>query len=418
VSPEPTWAQREPVGGATPKVVKPATPQKELIFLFSSVPADRPNYKRGVLDALCYPSGHTLEVSYRKSYFQPALAQNLDSLRNKQAVFVFIDYSASGSTLTFIPVRYGKILECRSKGSSTQIGDRTRIYIRLELDDLIPVEDLWDTWIKGIPGSPKPKGETARSYLVLANTAPIDKPTSSQDEIWFDLVEKVAKAPVLDDCIFLSTGKLQKLKENTDCAFLEYGKDQKAYQLRPSNLYKMELRIFDKGNKPDTNQEIYVRCSSDLVTVSQPFATSIGGPSEHAVLLNCKRSIEDTLATLVVDVRQAEINSNTQSKTPITEGADAGPAGNAVICAKPIYFLNVSVLRSILWWLVILVFFGVLLTSTSPEFFKEEGIQKLLCWMPGTPSIWALGAKMLGAVCLAIAAYLGFRKLPTGSPGG
>jgi len=53
------------------------------------------------------------------------------------------------------------------------------------------------------------------------------------------------------------------------------------------------------------------------------------------------------------------------------------------------------------------VFLGVLLTSTSKEFFDD------ICFTH--PTFWAVAAKFIGAVFVAIAAYLGFRKLPSGS---
>lgn len=405
--------------------VERAEKQQKLVYLFSSVPPDRPNYKRGVLNALCYPSGHILEVSYKKNYFQAPLAANLAGMVGKQTVFVFVDYK--GRDDNFVPVRYGTILSCGPKDSSSTITERTRIYIRFELSDLIPLDNLWDQWIKSIPDHPRifQQGGTRDYHFVIRHAAPEIQPSAySQADIWGDLVERVSSAAVLNDCIFLATGRIQSFPRSKDCALRRFGEDQMAYRLRPNNLYKMDLRIFDRRNEPDTNQEIYVRSSSELIGVSQPFATAIGGPAEHTVILDCKRSIENTLATLVVDVRGiTPPSSEVGRKKSETEGVaqpsmQSDSTNSAVICARPNYLLDVAVRRSILFWFVGLVFLGVLLTSTSVEFFKDDDIHKLLQWIPDTPPVWALVAKVLGAAFLAAAAYLGFRKLPSGSPGG
>src|SRR5271157_3424303 len=260
--------------------------KEELVFLFSSVPPDRPNYKRGVLNALCYPDGHILEVSYKSSYLDPRLANNLEGLVNKRAVFVFIDYK--GTDHNFVPVRYATILSCGPRESSKEILGRTRIYIRIELNQLIPQNDQWDAFIKKIPNRPKVWHEGTKDYyFVLQHAGPAHVSSElSQADIWNDLVERVSAADVLNDCTFLATGHLQSFTSKP-CELGALTKDQRAYRLRPHSIYKMDLRIFDRRNKPDTNQEIYVRSSSELITVSQPFATAIGGPVEHTVLLVC-----------------------------------------------------------------------------------------------------------------------------------
>jgi hypothetical protein len=397
--------------------------KQQLVFLFSSVPPDRPNYKRGVLNALCYPHGHILELSYQSSYLQPELVDDLKGLVNKRAAFVFIDYK--GADHNFIPVRYATILSAGPIEPSKTIRPQTRIYVRIELDELIPLSDEWDRFIKKIPSRPKVWKEAKRDYFfVLRHDAPAEVASGlSQADIWNDLVERVSVANVLNDCIFLAAGHVQGFTDST-CELGVLAKDQRAYKLRPNHIYKMDLRIFDRRNKPDANQEIVVRSSSELIVVSQPFATAIGGPVEHTVLLVCKRSIENTLATLVIDVRDS--GTVQRSDPAVGEGeknaalgsTQTGASSGGVICAKPRYFLDVSVPRSTLFWFAIFVFLGVLFASTSLEFFKDHEIQDLLCWLPLTPVVLAIAAKMAGAVFLAAAAYLGFRKLPSGSPGG
>jgi hypothetical protein len=432
-------AETVPGGGASATAPSPqktgppvAAAGEELIFLFSSVPPNRPNYKRGVLNALCYPNGQTFDVSYKLSDVQPELRQKLGSLVGKRALFVFVDYRGAGDI--FVPVRYAKILSCGPQEPTQQpqqMSERTRIYIRLELGAMVKLDTRWDQRIKEIPNSPKPyvADEPRTHRFVLQSQGLAEKSDrDSQADIWDELVERISEATVLSDCIFLKTTSVQEFTGGSDCLFHVFGETQKAYRLRPNHLYKMDLRIFDRRNKPDTNQEIFISSSSDLITVSQPFATAVGGPVEHTVLIVCKRSIENTLATLVMDVR----DSATAAAPALDGGAGAakkdaqgklleGPktvetAPGSVICAKPRYLLYVSVAKATLFWFLLFVFLGVVLSGMSVEFFKDT--KDLFDWLPGTPAEWGLATKIIGAIFLAGAAFLGFRKLPSGSPGG
>ena len=199
-------------------------------------------------------------------------------------------------------------------------------------------------------------------------------------------------------------GNIRQIGDDADCDFVPYGKDQaaqKAYQLRPNTVYKLDLHVYDLRHTADSAQEITVRSSSDLLTVSQPFATTVGGPSDHSVLIACKRTIENTLATFEVDLKQQVDEPEAQTK----DGAKARSAN--VIAAKPIYMLSISVSRGLLWGFIAFVFVGVLLTNLSKDVFADLHLSR--------PDTFALIAKIVGAICLAIAAFLGFRKLPSGS---
>jgi len=377
---------------------------KRVLYLFSSAPPNRPNYKRGVLNALCYPAKHCMELNYQKSYISPTVFDNRDAWKDHEGYFVFIDYRHDGD-LVFIPIRKFKVQSIYPAEQAQEYAEGTRIYVRIQLEELILFNDDYNQKIRNIPGRPVPHMKPPAFYYALEYedfSPEISK--RSQRDIWDDLVEHVAQAKSLNDCVFLSTGNIRQIGNDKDCDFVSYGKDQaaqKAYQVRPNTVYKLDLRVYDLRHTPDSAQEIMVRSSSDLLSVSQPFATTVGGPSDHSVLIACKRTIENTLATLEVDVKQ-------QVDLPDAEKKDGEKTRSAkVISAKPVYMLSISVSKALLLWFIVFVFLGVLLTSTSKEFFDD------ICFTH--PTFWAVAAKFIGAVFVAIAAYLGFRKLPSGS---
>ena len=376
-----------------------------LIYVFSSVPANRPNYKRGVLNALCYPAGHQLELSYQKIYITPSLFADRSKLKGRRGAFIFLDYKSTPDH-DFIPIRFFRILDVSPKEQAKSYRDSTRVYVRVELLELISFEDAWNESVKAIPGRPRPPKsphDAGSSYFyVLEGVDPFPATSEySQRDIWDHLIEKVSKANSLRDCIFLSTGEIKHFAKNTTCQFDEYGSEEKAYKLHPNEIYKMDLRVFDPSGRSDSTHEIVVRSSSDLVSVSQPFATAVGGPTDHSVLLVCKRTVESILATLVVDVQKISTLNADNGGTQKT----AGPV--EVMAAKPRYLLSLQPRGWILALFVTLILLGVFLTSASPDLYKEFAS---IC----RPELWALLSKGVGAALLASAAYLAFRKLPSG----
>jgi hypothetical protein len=380
--------------------------QDDLVYLFSSVPPNRPQYKLGVLNALSYPTGHLLELSYRKTYFASSLLENRAYVRGRPGVFVFLDYKPLPEDFEFIPIRHVKVLDISPKEPAQAYQDSTRFYVRVELGELISFEDKWNVKIKEIPGRPcAPKGRGSAGsdyYYVLEGRNPFQSPSAySQRDIWDHLTEKVAAAKSLKDCVFLSVGPVRPFAKDMPCELRELGTEQKAYRLRPSTIYRMDLRVFDPGERSELPQEIHVRTNSDLFAVSEPYATTVGGPVDRSVLIACKRTIEATLATLLVDVQPLGVG-----KTDLKPPGPYLPPDN-VNAARPLYLLAIAPPWWVLWAFVACVFIGLFLTSTSAEFYQD-----FFC----RPAVWALASKVIGAVFLAVAAYLAFRKLPSGGP--
>jgi hypothetical protein len=386
----------------------PKTPAaaSNLIYLFSSAPPERPTYKRGVLNALCYPKGHQLELSYQKSYFQPPLFESRVSLGNRKGVFVFVDYKPE-SDHEFIPIRFVNIVDVAPKEEATRYLDTTRVHVRIELDDLILYDPKWNSGIAALPGRPKPHVSGSPGgrgyYYVIEGRNPFPQLSEvSQRDIWDQITGKVARAKSLSDCVFLSTSYLRPFRDGSSCDLRPYGKEQKAYHLEPNNIYRLDLRVYYPNPLlTGLQREILVRSSSDVLSVSQPFATA-HGTEDHSVLIACKRTIESSLATLVVDV------SAKNGAVGSSQNFGQLAAATDVVAAKPLYLLSIEPSRLVVCWFVILIFLGFLLTSTSKEFYSDW-----VCF----PTIWAVVSKTAGAFCLAWAGFLAFKKLPSGGSG-
>jgi hypothetical protein len=379
-----------------------------LLYLFSSASPDRPTYKRGVLDVLCYPKGHQLEFSYRKNYLQPPLFDQRASLKGARGAIVFVDskrFLSPAPEHRFIPIRFVNIMEVSPKEEAKAYRDATRIYVRVELQDLISFDSRWDSEIKALKGRPIPPSDTVvggRDYFYVIKGKDLFPRTCdfSQRDVWDQLVEVAATATTLKNCVFLSTEHPRPYLEPSPYLPL-LGAKRKAYHLKPNSIYLMDLRVFEPRTSAGFPQ-IEVKSSSDLIAVSSPFATAIGGPADHSVLIVCKRTIESSVATLVVDVLAKVVtDSSGQNVGQATAPID-------VIAAKPQYLLSIEPSNVVKWSFVILIFAGFSLTSTSKEFWGDW-----VCW----PERFAVASKVVGAICLAWAAFLAFRKLPSGGTG-
>src|SRR5437016_5635247 len=105
--------------------------KQRLIYFFSSAPQDRPNYKRGVLNALAYSPGHEMELNYQKSYIDPNLFLSRAAIKDRRGVFVFLDYKRDADH-DFYPIRFVTVQELAPKEEAKQYRDKTRVSVRVE----------------------------------------------------------------------------------------------------------------------------------------------------------------------------------------------------------------------------------------------------------------------------------------------
>ena len=133
-----------------------------------------------------------------------------------------------------------------------------------------------------------------------------------------------------------------------------------------------------------------------MLSITQPFPTTVGGLGAYNVVITCKRSIEDTLAALFVEVADKAPPQPTQVQTVTRQ----------LIAARPRYLVAIAPPRRVLIIFLLFVFAGAFLTSASADFWKD--------WTSARPQTLALISKILGAVFLSAAAWLAFKKLPSG----
>ena len=138
---------------------------------------------------------------------------------------------------------------------------------------------------------------------------------------------------------------------------------------------------------PRDETQLSVSCSNELVELDQPSQSIVSGLAEKSALVSCKRTVEDTIAVLTIKLKE--------------------PTRGVVNTPRPILHLHISLPGAILWTFVLLVFAGGLFVSADSNLIKEISATSY-------PVALALACKIVGSACLARAAHLALRQLPSG----
>jgi hypothetical protein len=184
----------------------------DLIYFFSSAPKDRPEYRRGILDGLCYPNDHLLEFSYQRKHIQDDLLKHIESdlnnsgepLRDRTALLVFADYKTPD--IEFLAIRYAQIVRVSYKQKSATVNESSRLFFRMRLGELVDYDDTTSSNIQSIGGRPvgHDVNRGAKYYYVLehANVCALHHLYGLRDR-WERLARKAGEATSLEGCIFL-----------------------------------------------------------------------------------------------------------------------------------------------------------------------------------------------------------------------
>jgi len=142
-----------------------------------------PTYRRGILDALCYPKGHILEYSYRlrnvHSDLRPAEAGNSRTSLKGIIVFVDVDYGEPDKTtgartferVAYFPLRRVTIHKFPSLRSGQPINERERASYFLQLGEFVEYDvakgiDQWNATIAGFNSVRSFRGAIPQYFVV------------------------------------------------------------------------------------------------------------------------------------------------------------------------------------------------------------------------------------------------------------
>jgi hypothetical protein len=354
------------------------------VYLFNSAPPERPAYRRGVLEALSYPIGHRLVMSYEKTFIQDELREP-GCLKNRDAAFIFLDRTPGDPE--FIPIRLAKVVDCLWPSQN-------RVELRVELLQLVRPENALIAKIKQLEKRPARNKKLGSDYYYVLEANPsLSAPAvdESEEDIWEQLAESVRASHTLSDSVLMSLSHLRHYGSGRDCKLRVFKGRDKVYGLRPNTTYEMDVRV----TTAQTN--LAVQSSSDLLGVTEAFPTTIGGLATYRVIISCKRTLESSLAAIFVGLADVD-----------------RPSGEAKQDDRRFYLAQISPSRRLLGSFLLAVFAGVFSSSLSKEFFQHNPKFAFGIAIENA----TVFSKVVGAALLAFAAWLGLRKLPSGASGG
>lgn len=369
--------------------------ESKFVLLYTTAGISKPSYRQGILDALCYPNGHIITYSYRGQHLRPEFVKDTALLRDKSGIIIFVDFD-SNKTVTYFPLRRVKICNVSVEaGTIKPPAARERVAMSLLLQEFVDYsgEDGVRKWhqrvqkfddqrhiVNGIP-----------RYFVVPGADEFPPCGHSLSLGWEDLVDSVSKSSNFQDAIFVRLDHIRPADSDEE---IHQQVDRRlVYQLRPGSMYRLDLSVFEKftkeapGGKATT---ITISASDkDALGTDKPFQSIVSGLAEKSSLISCKRTIEDIVATIGVNVES--------DKT-------SGPVVNS---PNPTLFVRISVSGGILAAFVVCIILG----SFGVAVDKDIVAQVLNTWHA---DFWTLVIKGAGALLLAVAAFLVFRKLPSG----
>ncbi len=361
-----------------------------LVFLYTAL--TRASYRRGLFDALSYPPEHVVSYCYRKRNIRPSLPE----LEGRQGLIIYVDLSEANE-VTYFPTRFVTIQQPRiPEGSISQALERERIYLPLRLGRFVEYKPggdkgQWHEVVKGFdslreiagskPGTPK--------YFVIGGRNQFTALAGSERTAWEDLVSKLSESSGLRAGRFLRIDDIKFASRESKAVGRIPKGERLAYDLRPAQIYRLDFSVYERSDEKTETKITVTTSSSELLTIDQPFQSVVSGLVEKSALIACKRTTEKALATISLAVSESTESQPGKVNSP-----------------SPVLFVQISYSKWVILLFLAAIIVGTFLVSLDFETVRE--------YLPCKPHAWTTAFKLVGAGFLACAAWLVFRRLPSG----
>jgi len=364
----------------------------ELVLFYTTALESRPTYRRGILDCLSYPNGHVLQYSYRMSQIQCELRGESVLPRGSGGVIIYVD-EARPHQYKYYPLRRVRVLSGLPADRQNTLTGRERVSILLELHEFVGYADThnptqWDERITPFDVLRKFSGTSPKFFVTRAADI-FTKASVSELSAWEDVVTNLAGSHDLASAIFINLEHPQDFDTRRPLV-LDKASDTPRYDVLPGEVYRLNMAVYD-GKGRETKLKL-TSSSDDLIQVNQPFQSVVSGLTQKSALIACKRSIEKRLVALSIEV----VDDSQQAQKGMVNSPN------------PTLLMRVAVPRWTVVKFFVLVASGAFFVSWDPDLIKE---------IFGIPHFKLVGliVKGAGAIFLALAAWIGFRKLPSAS---
>jgi hypothetical protein len=368
------------------------------IILFTTMAAQRPLYRRDALNALSYPDGWQLSLSYRGKWVHPDLwsAGAANRLKGKRVLFVLC-CAPDHEFREFVPLRLASIAKTSAPEIQTEDAVLTLWLEVRHRPSVTTVQGLSGKLRSSNPGHDGPYYPAKdRPYYALFTRQFSSGVGANEggDEIdWHDHVDRlVTAAPEIKDCQFARLSAIRRInvggKRKVVNAHTAPVPDSALTQinLHGGRAYEFEFHVHERSMTDRAEPPVYFPNIGAHVEITTPLMTQHGSDALIVYPLIVQRKYAPENLSLLARTRSA-------GDRPALLGD--GPEFQALLRILPPR------------WYSLFLFGGVTLSALFVAADRDALTAVGFC-----APYWPPVAKGLGALCLGLTSWYAVRKLP------
>lgn len=427
-----------------------------MFYLFNSAASAR--YKTNILDALCYPEGHTFRFRYQNKY----VGQEVNNAEWRKSLSIgklpkgisdtgLIIYAhknppASTRHFEFYPIRQVHIIQVTLEGSIYYVDFSFGKFHNhpLPLKVVNPQEGQKQESAKAqeisyqslLPQSPEDKffrydekgGAYWAQYL-------IGSPDSNPNQAWENIVQVLGQSPSMNTAIFY----LIKGFYVTQRRFWYFGEWQEK-EIHPINrkldtVYPLPMGkevilklLFYRSTEAESKtkilpQKLEIKADSDAFAgFSQKEIGVTSRYNEERILIATKRVLDNILSTISIELVSAKKDAGQTIKRGADNTTSSMSSEVEVVSPRPFLLTQVTVPKRVVGLILLGLIFAPLLLSIGPDFLQDVGGSQFIQERAKSIGDWLVRnklevssyCKIAAAIVTLVAGYAGFRKIPLG----
>jgi hypothetical protein len=228
------------------------------VYLYTTAGGTKLNYRRGILDALCYPNGHIIRYRYRLQEISPEV-QLLSNAANVPAVIIFVDSLPKTETekdlrVNHYPLRLCEITRMPPFDDLSNSPRQRRVDLSLKLGEFVYYDsnmpsDQWHLELAAEDERRKISGSSSRYFVITASDRFRNKiSTLPPSDKWEALTQFISKSTQMSKAVFLRFSDLVELEESAVShkqVKPYFGGALTAYPVEPAKEYRLDITVFD-----------------------------------------------------------------------------------------------------------------------------------------------------------------------------
>ncbi|MBV8368354.1 MAG: hypothetical protein JO036_05395 [Candidatus Eremiobacteraeota bacterium] len=425
---------------------------RRIIYIATSVPSSRPEYRRDLLSCFGYGPGTHIRFLYRRRWIAESILTNPPS-KGTQCVIVFCEQPPTQNCalppeirpthadpeFTFYALMLARWVGIEWKRFISRFGEDDFLPVEFVLErpvmlapsDLEGAIDVWREVIVADPRDhPRPLGaaDAARSKFVFErNSMPAEYPTNTTEDLaWLTLAQALSKTRSLGNCSFYRVKSITKVRGHVQLGKPIVPRTEggiRVYRLRSDRTYRFDLQMLSTPGRVSVDRLLTPKVALPALRFSQPFIASRGRTNQFHLLLYCPRTYAQQSDVVVFDAAAstpeqasaaggaaANVESGTAPEGNSSQSTAREQAENAPRIEIPI------IIGPPAWWelagAILLLAVGLALVTPTKELLDSPDFAAFT-WLKAHAEPVLAVARVAGAILAAIGLYLGFRVTPS-----